>query len=77
MMLGRCFQYQILLNSKKCIFCAPFGVMLGHIMCCDGILVKPVKFVIILDLPPPISFEQIRSTLGHIGYYRKIIKGYA
>ena len=27
MMLGRCCQYQIALNSKRCIFCAPFGVV--------------------------------------------------
>ena len=30
MMLDRCRRYQIALNSKKCIFCAPFGVLLGH-----------------------------------------------
>ena len=35
------------------------------------------KFAIILDLPPPTSVMQIRSVLGHIGYYRKFIRGYA
>ena len=39
MMLARCLQYQIALNSKKCIFCAPFGILLGHVVCRDGILV--------------------------------------
>ena len=28
MMLGCCLQYQITLNSKKSIFCTPFGVLL-------------------------------------------------
>ena len=51
MMLGRCHQYHNALNSKKCIFCAPFGVLLGHVVCHDGILVDPEKFSIILDLP--------------------------
>ena len=40
-MLGYCHQYQIALNSKKCILCAPFGVLLGHVICRDGILVDP------------------------------------
>ena len=77
MMLGHYHQYQIMLNSKKCIFCAPFGVLLGHVICHDGILVKTTKIVIILDLPPPTSATQLRSVLGHIGYYRKFIRGYA
>ena len=55
MMLGHCHQYQIALNSNKCIFCAPFGVLLGHVVFRDGILVEPTKVAIILDLPPPTS----------------------
>ena len=77
MMLARCCQYHITLNSKKCIFCAPFGVLLGHVVCRDGILVDPAKVVIVLDLPPPTSVTQLRSVLGHTGYYRNFIKGYA
>ena len=77
MMLGRCHQYHNALNSKKCIFCAPFGVLLGHVVYHDGILVNPTKVAIILDLPLPTSVMQLRSVLGHIGYYRKFIRGYA
>ena len=55
MMLECCHQYHIALNSNKCIFCAPFGVLLGHVVCRNGILVNPVKVVIILDLPLPTS----------------------
>ena len=74
---GRCHQYHIVLNSKKCIFCAPFGILLGHVVCQDGIFVDLVKIAIILDLPPPTSIMQLRSMLGHTGYYLKFIKGYA
>ena len=55
MMLERCCQYQITLNSKKCIFCTLFSVLLGHVVCRDGISVEPAKFVIIIDLSPPTS----------------------
>ena len=33
LMFEKCRQYQISLNLKKCIFCAPFGILLGHIVC--------------------------------------------
>jgi hypothetical protein len=32
LMLDRCKQCQISLNLKKCIFCAPFGILLGHVV---------------------------------------------
>ena len=75
-MLERCRQYQISLNLNKCIFCAPFGILLVHVVCHDGILVDPAKIVIIFELPPPTIVKQLRETLGHTGYYRKFIKGY-
>jgi hypothetical protein len=46
-------------------------------MCKKGLLVDPSKIVIIVDLPPPTSVRQLHTVLGHIGYYRKFIKGYA
>jgi hypothetical protein len=32
LMLDKCRQHQISLNLKKCIFCAPFGILLGHVV---------------------------------------------
>jgi hypothetical protein len=77
LMLDKCRQCQIAMNLKKCIFLSPFGVFLGHIVCKQGLLVDPSKIAIIVDLPPPTSIRQLCTTLGHIGYYRKFIKGYA
>ena len=76
-MLSKCRQYQNSLNLKKCIFCVPFRTLLGHIVCKQGLLVDPAKIAIILNLPPPNSVKQLCTTLGHTGYYRKFIKGYA
>ena len=36
-----------------------------------------MKIAIIVNLPPLKSVKQLRTTLGHNGYYRKFIKGYA
>ena len=77
LMLDKCRQCQISLNLKKFIFFSPFGVLLGHIVYKQGLLVDPYKVSIIVDLPPPTSFKQLRTALGHTGYYTKFIKGYA
>ena len=42
-----------------------------------GLLVYPAKIVLILSFPPPTNVNMLRETLGHIGYYRKFIRGYA
>ena len=57
LMLAKCRQYQIFLNLKKCIFCVPFGVLLGHIVCRQGLILDLVKIAIIVNLPPPNSVK--------------------
>ena len=76
MMLERFHQYQISLNLKKCIFCAPFGILLGHVVCQNRILVNSAKIAIIVNLPPPTTMKQLRATMGHTIYYNFFIKGY-
>ena len=76
-MLERCRQRQISLNIKKCIFRTPFWILLGRIVCKQGLLVDPAKIAVIVNLPPLKTVCQLRETLGHTGYYRKFIKGYA
>jgi hypothetical protein len=65
LMLERCMQFQISLNIKKCILGTPFGIMLGHIVCKQGLIVDPAKIVFIVNLSPPKSVHQLRATLGH------------
>jgi hypothetical protein len=55
MMLERCRKIQLYLNIKKCIFSTPIGILLGHIVCKDGIKVDMAKIKIILDLKPPVN----------------------
>ena len=40
-------------------------------------MVDPAKIPIIVKLPAPNSVKQLRTVIGHIGYYRKFIKDYA
>ena len=76
-MLEWCRQHQIALNSKKCIFYAPFGILLGHIIYKEGLLVDPTNIALILSLPPSTNVKMLQETLGHTGYYHKFIRGYA
>jgi len=76
LILDRCRQYKISLNLKKHIFCKPFGIILGDVVCKHGFLVNPTNIVVIVHFPPLNSVKQLRNTLGHTGYYRKFIKGY-
>jgi hypothetical protein len=55
LMLERCRQYRISLNIKKCIFSTPFGILLGHIVCKQGLIVDHENIVVIVSLPPPKS----------------------
>lgn len=75
-MLERCWQIQLSLSIKKCIFATPIGILLGHVVCKEGIKFDLSKIKVILDLKPPVNPKQIWIFLGHIGYYRKCIKHY-
>lgn len=37
----------------------------------------PAKVAVILNMPPPTSIKQWRSTLGCMGYYHRFIRNYA
>lgn len=77
LMLDRCHQLKTSLNIKKCIFCTPFGVLLGHIVCKDGLLMDPTKVAIIIDLPATTSMCELRAALGHTWYYINFMRNYA
>ena len=77
LMLAKCQEHHISLKLKKCIFCVPFGILLGHVVCREGLMVDPAKIAIIVNLPPPASVKQLRTILGNTGYYKFFIKGYA
>ena len=76
-MFDRCRQLQISLNLKKCIFVIPFGTLLGHVVCKQGVCVDPTKVVVIVHMRAPKTVKQLWALLGHTGYYRRFICNYA
>eukprot|EP00253_Pinus_taeda_P027326 PITA_27326 len=70
-------RYQIVLNFKKFIFCVPFRILLGHVVCKQGLMVDPTNIVVIMDLESTRNVKQLHATLGHTRYYREFIKEYA
>ncbi|CAA7394227.1 unnamed protein product [Spirodela intermedia] len=53
------------------------GVVLGHIVSERGLDVDRVKIDIISKMKPPNLKKQIKSFLGHVGYYRKFIQDFS
>jgi len=53
LMLDTCQRYQIVLNLKKCLFCFPFGILLAHVVCKQGIMVDPANIMVIVNLEAP------------------------
>ncbi|KAA3473935.1 DNA/RNA polymerases superfamily protein [Gossypium australe] len=50
---------------------------LGHIVSGDGIHVDPSKISAIVDRKPPRNVLEVRSFLGLVGYYRRLVKGFS
>eukprot|EP00253_Pinus_taeda_P006338 PITA_06338 len=50
------------------------GIVLGHFISFLGIQVDPSKIQVIQILPIPKTQTDVRSFLGHAGYYRRFIK---
>ena len=53
------------------------GIILGHIVSKRGIEVDRAKIEIIENLQPPKIIREIRSFLGHAGFYRRFIKDFS
>ncbi|RDY13900.1 Retrovirus-related Pol polyprotein, partial [Mucuna pruriens] len=74
--LRRCIDTNLMLNFEKCHFMVIEGIVLGHLVSNKGIEVDKSKIDIISSLPNPSSVREVRSFLGHIGFYRRFIKNF-
>ena len=72
--LERRQEKNLMLNWEKCHFMVTQGIVLGHIVSKKGIEVDKSKVELISNLPTPKCVRDIRSFLGHVGFYRRFIK---
>lgn len=75
--LKRCIDTNLSLSHEKCHMLMNEGIVLGHLISSKGIQVDPKKIQIIQDLPTPSTQKDVRSFLGHAGYYRRFIQNFS
>ncbi|KAK7347615.1 hypothetical protein VNO80_22151 [Phaseolus coccineus] len=76
-LLDKCIENDLVLSYEKCHFMVSQGTVLGHIISEKGIQVDHAKLNIISQLPYPSSVRNVRSFLGHAGFYRRFIKNFS
>jgi hypothetical protein len=68
--LEECRLNGITFNPEKCAFSVNLGVLLGHIVCHDGLLVDLHKITTIIVMPTPTNPMEIKQYLGVVGFYQ-------
>ena len=75
--LDVCVKKHLVLSWEKSHFIVREGIVFGHLVSSKGFEVDKAKVEVIQDLALPTSIRELRSFLGHVGFYRRFIKDFA
>ena len=68
-----CVRKRLTLSWEKSHFMVREGVVLGHLVSGKSFEVDKAKIEVIQNLPLPTALRDLRSFLGHVGFYRRFI----
>ena len=74
--LIQCQETNLALSHEKCKMLLTEGIVSRHHISSQGIKVDPAKIEVIVGLPSPKTQKEVRSFLGHAGYYRRFIENF-
>ena len=72
-----CVRKRLVLSWEKSHFMVREGVVLGHLVSGKGLEVDKAKIEVIQNLPLPTTLRDLRSFLGHVGFYYSFIQDFA
>lgn len=77
LVLEKLREHQLYAKFSKCEFWLKEVGFLGHVISGEGIAVDPTKVQSVTEWLAPTSVGEIRSFLGHAGYYRRFIENFS
>ena len=75
--LDVCVNKRLVLSWEKSHFMVREGIVLGHLVSSKVLEVDKAKVEVIQDLVLRTSIRELRSFLGHVGFYRRFIQDFA
>ena len=75
--LDVCVKKRLVLSWEKSHFMVREDILLGHLVSSKGLEVDKAKVEVIQDFALPKSIRELRSFLGHVGFYRRFIQDFA